>query len=714
MAEVRSRPVVFVEFDGVEYANRQRVELSASLDQITAEATVVCGMDLPPEVGLFTRVAITGGRAAGTSVLRFTGRVTGFEENLYPTAITLHCQGNLVKAKHTKPKTKGGHKLHGKTGKQAVEFILTEAGVDVADYAIDADDAVLGSTITDTDKDTRFLWPTNLSALDMIQMLDLATGDDDGAFRTHDFSPDGKIKREKHSRKPKATADFDFTEGVDIIVPTHSKVSRPFPVDQTIVSAPKNVSHTQSESSGQTPTGTEPVSGTFFSPLIEHSLIADGPGYSAEASSRFRDAQKKKNEVSLSLTTWRDDVILPGKTIGVNALTRLELDDKFVVQGVHLSWDESNHFEQQLDTLAPLKKRQLAPAVAHGLFQRYDGTALALHNGTAWLARTAVPSTYILLGSPDAAILKVTALYDGDNNPQSYHQINSPDAGITWPSAITPNPPGLPDNWTGVYFGGNGAIYVVTLNLDGSTTLYRSTNGGTSFGLIGTTSTTAPIQQAGFTANGSAIYSVQPDGADAPAYLNQIKRTPYSAPAVPGATLALPALGNWATSNWAMTVARNADVLMAAGIYDGSSGAIFRGSAGGALAQITPEWWVPSLNTAISFDSYDGVVWLMPWLLGGESSPETRLARSGDGGLTWATADNDKIGVHFTIDVLVVPGVPTRWYARSIDFDPDTFTTTYKWWHSTDNGVTWTDIGAPPAFGGSRQERITTGAAGSP
>jgi hypothetical protein len=358
--DVKSTPVIEVRFDGTLFANRHSVEITKSLDNILAEATVVCPLaTLPSTVGLMTRITLTGGRASGTSVLRFTGRVVGFEESIYPTHVLLHCEGNLVKAKHTKPKVPGGHKLHGKTDQGAVGFMLAEAGYDVSEYTLAGDSIVLGTTVADQDKDTRFLWGGRLSALDMIQIVDAAGGDENGAYRTHDFTPDGTIKREKHSRKPKNTADFSFTEGVDIIVPTNSRVTRPFPVDQVLASGPKNKKHMTSDPSGQTPLGTDPATTLFHSPLIEQSLSGDGGGFSAEKSSRFHDAQKKKNEVYLTMTTWRDDVILPGKTIGVNALTRMELNDKFVVQSVRLNWDVSNHFLQSLDTIGVLGNRQL-------------------------------------------------------------------------------------------------------------------------------------------------------------------------------------------------------------------------------------------------------------------------------------------------------------------------------------------------------------------
>lgn len=350
--DVRRVTYCRVLWDGVISDERHAVEITHSFDNIYAEATVHCPLTVPPGVGVNTKVEIDGGGTFATSVRRFTGHVTGFDENLYPTGITLKCDGKMVKAKNTKPKQVGGHSLVGMTAHDAIVFMLTESGIDPADMEIDADPTLLGSTVTDPTKDTRFLWTPKMDAARMIALID-AAGD---GFRTHD-TPDGKVKREKVSRKPKNTADFTFTEGVDMYT-AQVHVVRPWPPDQNTSTGPKDKSFTTNSVSTEVPPASNPSSDTFHSPLIESTLDSEGVGLSAETSSRFRDSQKNKNELTITLVTHRDDVILTGKTVEYSATTRTETHVKATVQTVRLSWDQEGHFEQQLDLIGPLDHRK--------------------------------------------------------------------------------------------------------------------------------------------------------------------------------------------------------------------------------------------------------------------------------------------------------------------------------------------------------------------
>src|SRR6478672_3326299 len=127
---IRRTPYIAVYWDNVLSDQRHAVEVSHSFDQIYAEASVHCPLGLPSSVGINTHVRIEGGGSFAGSAVRFTGTVAGFDENLYPTGITLKCEGKMAKAKRTKPKVATGHSLVGMTAAEAVAFMLAEAGID--------------------------------------------------------------------------------------------------------------------------------------------------------------------------------------------------------------------------------------------------------------------------------------------------------------------------------------------------------------------------------------------------------------------------------------------------------------------------------------------------------------------------------------------------------------------------------------------------------
>jgi hypothetical protein len=227
-----------------------------------------------------------------------------------------------------------------------------------------------------------FTWAEGQSGLSYIEQLDEMSVPDDasGRYRTLE-SLDGTIYRYKEATAPAGTADFTFTEGVDVL---EARISRdpsqaanritvtgaPMPVALTLGGTGTELSFSSdarftvgSATAPYLPPGLPPgpegypeVTFQFSNPLIEKSTIAQLPTYdvvSCQAVADFLLGEYNAVLDTLEFSTPRDDLLGPGQTIHLQS-PRLGLTDPtrhYWLQHLDVELDERGQFTQRLRLL---------------------------------------------------------------------------------------------------------------------------------------------------------------------------------------------------------------------------------------------------------------------------------------------------------------------------------------------------------------------------
>ena len=381
--------------DGVDWqydATAYAATCSFGFDQRYAEATVQRTGGGAIAVSYWSEVEIRMGCTPGAgAATRFKGYVIPVENRLYPIEGTLHCRGYLYRASWVKNQDVGGTRMAdpavGRSDQAQVIDILGKCAVPKTDANIGGTGKLLGLHSVDTRNPLApnpFVWQEGqdglsyIEALDQISVPDTATG----AYRTFE-SLGGDVFRILVVTAPDATADFSFTEGVDVL---EARINRdptgaanrvtvtggPDPANANLAPGSAtdiNVSFTwvcrHTTTSGfapylpaglPIPAGeTFPIVATSFSsPMIEKSLRSD-PHVSEDVMSCQSVADYLLGEYncvidSLEVSTPRDDLLGPGQTIHLHS-PRLALTDPtrhYWLQHLDIELDERGAFTQRL------------------------------------------------------------------------------------------------------------------------------------------------------------------------------------------------------------------------------------------------------------------------------------------------------------------------------------------------------------------------------
>jgi hypothetical protein len=298
---------------------------------------------------------------------------------LYENTVRLICKGKLQRCDTYKAMTNVDMSSqayneqldppegYGHSDEVMVTTILFIAGLATATDP--AADGILGTgrTLGSVCGGKGFEWDKGSSALSWIESLEQVTL----GYRTFD-AMDGTIKRQQISTVPSATADWTFTEGVDIFRASESETI--LDTRNEVVVSGWNGDKTERTytARGTNPwlVGTEAggtatqwyLSQRIDSPMIEQSdTIGGTAGISAREVASWQLAELNRRVERVTLTTPRDDLVQPGQTVAIAAPIRLGIDDvNYWVQNVDVSADRRGSFSQVLTCLTALNGESFA------------------------------------------------------------------------------------------------------------------------------------------------------------------------------------------------------------------------------------------------------------------------------------------------------------------------------------------------------------------
>jgi hypothetical protein len=329
---------------------------------------------------------------AGTNnVVRFNGLFRRFDYSLYPRMVGLVCFGHLVRAQQYENNDEGvgspgGLDINDLAGAAATDATIVRAVLDHVPQLsytagnIGGTSTAWGTQIT-TLSPSPFLWRNGQNpsikvdiggkgetALEYIQRIDAVSAiytnstSAAGFYRLYE-QVGGTIRRALLGSRPRNTADFTFTEGVDI---EQGSSSREFPLANRVyvqgfdygkIGGPvNNLASSTIQSSNPFMPSTEKHTYTFSSPLIERGLDADaGSGMSCEKIANALMLDVNRETVRCTFTTPLDYLIGPGSTVLAQAAggipDRLGIGENLWVTHNDISVGEDGHFSQQLQCL---------------------------------------------------------------------------------------------------------------------------------------------------------------------------------------------------------------------------------------------------------------------------------------------------------------------------------------------------------------------------
>lgn len=370
----------------------------------TAAGTVTNGGVTFQEFGIDIvyddNVIVTMG--AGTNnVVRFNGLFRRFDYTLYPRMVGLVCFGHLVRAQQYENSEQGS--VPG--GLDIVDLLGASTGTDEdivqAALAKVPNLSFSGGNIGGTGvvwggagqriEGSAFMWRAGIllttqgfsggkgeTALEYIQRWDAVS-----AVFTNSTSPagfyrlyeqiGGTIRRALLGSRPRGTADFTFTEGVDV---EQGNSSREYPLANRVYvqgatdpvsNAPlNNLLSSTIQSSNDFMPSTEQHTYTFSSPMLERDLDANpislndgsaGPstGMSCETVANALMLETNRETVRCTFTTFLDYLIGPGNTVLVQAAggipDRFGIGENLWVMHVDNSVGTDGHYSQSLQCL---------------------------------------------------------------------------------------------------------------------------------------------------------------------------------------------------------------------------------------------------------------------------------------------------------------------------------------------------------------------------
>lgn len=302
-------------------------------------ATVVMGLDVAvasatvelaenPMIGNNSEIVIVCGTGPH-NVQRFRGLLKRTRSNLWPHSFTLICRGMLSRAAEFKQSVGAAlpsffvQALNSRLPIVGMSMtdILAESEATDENYVLGVLNRVPGLQVDPGDiggthhifglsASRELLWAPYTSALAQCQKLDeVCLG-----FRLFE-GPSGRIFRTQVFGYPTDRADAQFTEGIDVLEATGERS-----IEDLI-----NASYVEGYIFGGEPgligayvaeendfqSSDNPYIDPFSSPLIEDNTFA-------ELVARWRLGERNRETVDISLVTFRDDLLIPGRTITVD------------------------------------------------------------------------------------------------------------------------------------------------------------------------------------------------------------------------------------------------------------------------------------------------------------------------------------------------------------------------------------------------------------
>jgi hypothetical protein len=319
-------PFLVVTANGVPLANVLSVNVVTGLDVTVASAQVeLTENPLVPQNATIWIVAGTGSH----NVQRFRGFVKRQRATLWPHVFTLICRGTLSLADDFRQAVNvslpsfinqrlpivglGLYDLLPLPTPATDESYVLAVLNRVPGLEPFVDPANIGGTghIFGTFSWKELTWPPNVSALAQVQKLDeVCLG-----YRVVE-GPSGTIYRPQVFGYPTNIADAQFIEGIDIWDATGERsiehLTNAEYVEGYIFGGMPGLVSAYLPQDNDFQSADSPFIDTFSSPLI------DDPDFAAQVA-EWRLGERNRETVNIQLVTFRDDLIIPGRTITVDS-----------------------------------------------------------------------------------------------------------------------------------------------------------------------------------------------------------------------------------------------------------------------------------------------------------------------------------------------------------------------------------------------------------
>ena len=369
MTNIVRYPYIGVTVAGGTLTDVLAARVQAGYDLRVAQAEVICRA-LPAGAVPWANVTITLGGNAATAAKRFDGYFVEPAYSLLEYTVTLVCKGTLQRAATFEAQTEVdmtsfavndplglpyGHK--DEVMVSTVLYIVGIAGTfepsgELAMDGIEGTGRIMGSQIHNG-----YNWDKGQNALSFIEKLEEVTL----GYRTFD-AMDGTIKRQKVSTIPAATADWTFTEGVDIfrgnasdsVLETRNMViAEGWNGDKTERTYTAQAANPWLLGSGGSADYQWYLAQKISNAMIESGTAIGGTaGISAREVASWQLAELNRKTDRITLTTPRDDLVEPAQTVCVIAPTRLGAGSaNYWVQDVDVSVNRDGGFSQVLTLL---------------------------------------------------------------------------------------------------------------------------------------------------------------------------------------------------------------------------------------------------------------------------------------------------------------------------------------------------------------------------
>lgn len=371
MTVIYRAPYLSVTVAGGTLTDVLSARVQAGYGMRVAQADVVT-RSLPVGIAPWDAVTVTMGATQATANKRFDGYFVQSEQELFEHTIRLLCKGKLQRCEtytamtdvdmsseavniQMDPPIPFGHE-----DEVMVQTILYICGlVDSVDPSGDGLILGTGRTLGSINGGKGFNWDEGSSALSWIERLEEVTL----GYRTFD-AMDGTIQRKLITSIPTGSAEWTFTEGVDIFRASESETVLDVrnkvvvngwngdKTERTYTAQAYNPWLVGSEAGGTA----EPwyLSQRIDSAMIEQGVTLGGTvGISAREVASWQLAELNRRLERVTLTTPRDDLVQPADTATIVAPTRLGIATRnFWVQDIDVSIDRRGQFSQVLSCLS--------------------------------------------------------------------------------------------------------------------------------------------------------------------------------------------------------------------------------------------------------------------------------------------------------------------------------------------------------------------------
>ena len=303
-----------------------------------SEATVVFHA-LPAGVGLGDTIRVEMGPSVPETRARFTGFIQDISYDLYPGEVALLCIGRLSLADENHD-TQDGIDFSGQTD-IAIHRGVFEALAIPADYYQIGDADGLGYTLGTVSP--AFVWPEGVTGLEWLERL----GEVCLGWRVTDM-PSGQIRRIQVKGEPDASAALSFAEGVDIVRGSARRSVADLRNRVVATGYDDAYYSLYAENPLVRVKGGIKTDHPFQSAFLERAgRDSPGSGISCQEWCEWRLAQVNRENIELTFTTHRGDLLLQGQTIAITSPHR-GVTENFYVKDVTVRSSRKGSFTQEI------------------------------------------------------------------------------------------------------------------------------------------------------------------------------------------------------------------------------------------------------------------------------------------------------------------------------------------------------------------------------